>query len=686
MSIISEFISSRSHPSNPDRWLIRMLGGDETDAGIRVDRDTALSSTAVFAGVRLIAEGLATIPLSVMQRDGESREARPDHPLHRVLHDDWNPELTAPEGRSILVANAVVCGNGYAEVARDNAGRIAEMWPIWPHRIRPARVRGQLGYRVATDDGEVILGADQVLHLRGFSMGGLVGLDVVETMRNSIGLTVATEKYGAGFFAKGMNPSGVLEHPSTLGDVAYANLKESWRGGLDAAHRVKILEEGMSFKPLSVPPEAAQFLETRKFQVVEVARMLNVAPHLLRSMERATFSNIEQQAIEHVVHTLRPWAVLLEKRLNRLLSEADRSRGFYVHHRLDGLLRGDQKSRYEAYAIGRNWGWLSADDVRALEDQNPLPDGQGGTYLVPANMVPADMLEEVFLSEPEPPPAMDDDPPPEPPEGAAERMRELVETRARMRRETRSVDRRLEARDQVRPGLEDRAATLVEEEVRDIREAMERHLGQRDLQTLAGFLTTYYRDLPDRVSTPFRNLLATLAGLVADAVLEELGAEEERAAVEDALADFVSDYTETMGVRWAARSRRALERILEGEDPERVEAELDAQLEEWSANRAATHANEEAARAESALTRIAYLALGVAAMMWRSNGNSCPLCRAMNGRTVAISAPFLTEGDEVEPELQDGEDKRPPLKVRGKITHPPLHRGCDCSLVSSAGI
>ena len=660
MGLVADLFESRSHPSNPDRWLIRLFGGDPVDAGVQVDQDTALSSTAVFAGIRLIAESLATVPLNVYRADGRSREVARDHPLHHVIHSRWNPELSAAEGRSIMMANAVACGNGYAEVVRDKAGRVRELWPLWPHRVEPMRRGSGLAYRFTPESGPPItLSADRVLHLRGFSNGGLVGIDVVNKMRESVGLTIATERFGARFFGQGLNPGGVLEHPGVLSEPAQKRLMESWKGGLDSAHRVKVLEEGMTFKPISVPPEAAQFLETRKFQVVETARMLNVPPHMLRELDRATFSNIEHQGIEFVRYSLRPWAVLLEQRIDALLSEADRAAGYYTKHVMEGLLRGDMKARYDAYAISRQWGWSSANDIRELEDMNPIEDGD--VYLVPGNMVPADMVGQMMdLQPPDPEP----EPEPEPPEEDTR----AVERRAREERVLAVRDDYRAAQRQVLTRIAD---DVLAHEVKQVRAAMKREL--RDANAFRVWLDEFYETFNVFARDAFLPALQGFADLMAASAEAELSTEGLARQVDS----FVRDYADVMGVRWAARSRREIMRILR-DSPDDAAAEIHDMLDRWTASRAGTVANHEATRAGSAFLRASYIAAGVVMVRWVTRGQNCPLCSAMNGKVVEIQRAFLGAGDVVDP--ADGETT--PLEVSRNISHPPLHEGCDCGIIA----
>jgi len=397
--------------ANPDQWLIRAFGAQETDAGVYVDENAALSSSAIWAGIRLISESLSTVPLHVfqMQADGQRRVVR-DHPVDPLLYTSPNPEMTAQEWRSQMMAALILSGNGYSEIVRDRGGRIRQIWPLSWYRVELERAQDQsLYYEIQTvglDDvnDRVVaarLPADQVLHLRAFNSRGLLGDSMVQRLKQTIGITIATEKFGASFYGAGTQLSGVLTHPGSLSEGAQKRLRDSWNSrhqGLSRAHRIAILEEGMKWEPISVPPEASQFLQTREFQIQEAARALNLPPHLLRDLSRATFSNVEQQAIDFVVNSLRPWAVILEQRMQlSLLTEAERRAGFYIRHNLEGLLRGDIKTRYESYAIGRNWGWLSANDVRELEDLNPIEAGD--VYLQPLNMVEAGSAPDVGVAE-----------------------------------------------------------------------------------------------------------------------------------------------------------------------------------------------------------------------------------------------------------------------------------------------
>lgn len=393
-------MGKRSNLSNPSRWLIDALGGNQSYTGKSVNAETAMTLTAVYACVRILSETVASLPFNVYRRlDPKGKEKATDHYLFPVLRSRANGEMTAFVFWETVMHHLLLWGNAYAEIEYDGGGRARGLWPLNPKNTYPERTEdGRLVYKTILPDGRgVVLPFEKVLHIPGLGFDGLVGYNPIRLAREAIGLGLAAEEYGARFFGNGAKPGGVLEHPGHLDEEAIKNLRESWNemhSGLSKQHRIAILEEGMTYKQIGVPPEEAQFLETRKFQVTEIARFFRVPPHMLADLERATFSNIEQQSIDFVTHSIRPWLVRIEQSVNFKLFGQEGAKKYFAEFVVDGLLRGDIKSRYEAYAIGRQNGWLSADDIREKENMNPLPNGQGEHYLVPLNMIPAEQAGE----------------------------------------------------------------------------------------------------------------------------------------------------------------------------------------------------------------------------------------------------------------------------------------------------
>ena len=372
--------------SDPSAWLQSWLGGGTTKAGAEVSANNAITIPAVFAAVRVISEAIASLPLHVYESTDNGKNRLQGHPANKVLGSVGNPEMTAFTVRETLMSHVLLWGNGYAEIQRNMAGEVVALWPLLPDRTEPIR-RGGIKYYITKVAGQDIrLSDSDVLHISGLSHDGLKGYSPIQLMRESLGLTMAADEYGARMFSNNARPGGILEHPGKLTPETAERLRSSWASihqGLSNAHRVAVLEEGLTWKQLSVSPEDAQFLETRKLQKNEVATMFNIPPHMIGDLEKATFSNIEHQGINFVVHTIRPWLVRWEQEINRKLFPGDA----FAEHTVDGLLRGDIKSRYDAYAVGRQWGWLSVNDVRRLENYNDV-DG-GDLYLTPMNMVDA---------------------------------------------------------------------------------------------------------------------------------------------------------------------------------------------------------------------------------------------------------------------------------------------------------
>lgn len=384
-------------------------------AGEWVNADSAMAIAAVWACVRVISETVAALPWQVIEkvqtRTGTRRERRSDSDQEWILATQANPELTAYAFRETLLAHALLWGNGYAEIERSADGRPQWLWPLTPDRVTPKRsATGGLEYEVNQGGAQAtIIPARDMFHLHGLGFDGTVGYSVIAVAARSLGLTLALERFGANFFANGAHPGAVLEHPGKLSPEAHANLSKSVQEQISGKNALRpfILEEGMKWQAMTIPPEEAQFLESRRFQVAEVCRWFRVPPHMVADLDKATFSNIEHQAIEFVQHTLMPWCRRLETEADiKLFGAVNRGR-VYTKLQLAGLLRGDITSRYNAYATGRQWGWLSANDVREMEDLNGVAGGD--EYLAPMNMVPQDMLRELAEA-PEPAPVPQDDP------------------------------------------------------------------------------------------------------------------------------------------------------------------------------------------------------------------------------------------------------------------------------------
>lgn len=366
-----------------------------TTSGKPVNERTAMQTTAVYACVRILAEAVASLPLHVYEyQDDGGKKLVHDHPLYYLLHDEPNPEMTSFVFRETLMSHLLIWGNAYAQIIRDGAGRVLGLYPLLPDKMEVQRDdKGNIYYVYSRNSdenptfkeyGNIKLKAEDVLHIPGLGFDGLIGYSPIAMAKNAVGMTLACEEYGASFFANGANPSGVLEHPGVLKDPS--KVRESWNSvyrGVSNAHKIAVLEEGMKYQQIGIPPEEAQFLETRKFQINEIARLYRIPPHMVGDLDKSSFSNIEQQSLEFVKYTLDPWVIRWEQSLQRSLLLPGEKGKYFIKLNVDGLLRGDYQSRMNGYAVGRQNGWFSANDIREMENMNPIPDEEGGNlYLI----------------------------------------------------------------------------------------------------------------------------------------------------------------------------------------------------------------------------------------------------------------------------------------------------------------
>ena len=404
MGILSGLFRSRDKPTDRTAGSAYsfFLGG--TASGKYVTERSAMQMTAVYCCVRILSEAVASLPLQFYRyTDDGGKEKAVEHPLYFLLHDEPNPEMTSFIFRETLMTHLLLWGNAYSQIIRNGKGEVVALYPLMPDRMKVDRdEHGRLYYEYTvydSDDVDGRKGTDKVgrtvrlqphdvLHIPGLGFDGLVGYSPIAMAKNAIGLAIATEEYGSKFFANGAAPSGVLEHPGTIKDPS--KVRESWQatfGGSGNANKIAVLEEGMKYTPISISPEQAQFLETRKFQIDEIARIFRVPPHMIGDLEKSSFNNIEQQSLEFVKYTLDPWVSRWEQAMVRALLTPDEKKRYFFKFNVDGLLRGDYQSRMNGYATARQNGWMSANDIRELENLDRIPAEQGGDlYLINGNM------------------------------------------------------------------------------------------------------------------------------------------------------------------------------------------------------------------------------------------------------------------------------------------------------------
>lgn len=665
------------HGERRSNWWEALLA-PESQAGTVVTVDTAMGNAAVYACVRILSETLASLPLIVYERMERGKQRADDYYLYEILHTRPNPLLTSFELRETLQSHLALWGNAYTEIEYNNAGQVTALWPLRPDRMLKITTSGERRtYEYQMPDGTAkYFDGSRIWHIRGLGSDGLFGYSPISLMRNAIGLGLASEKYGSKFFANNARPSGVLEHPGVLGNDANKSLTTSWNEmhlGLDNAQRVAILEEGMKYHQIGIPPEDAQFLETRRFQLNEIARMYRIPPHMIGDMDRATFANIEHQGIEFVVHTIRPWCVRWEMSISRdLMTEGEREK-YFAEFLVDGLLRGDTPSRYQAYATGFQYGWLSQNEIRERENMNPVE--KGDEYYVPMNLMAVGSTTNE--------PATNETNGTEEPATNERRLPIKREQRA-MGRGVRSRRRNYEA---ALPVFEDGAGRVYRREKNDVGEQARKMLkpgyGAAEVAEFERWLEGFYEEheaFARKQMTPAMEAYARQTLAAVEDELEELRLEAMQAgmaepgevAYED-VRGFIESYILQYGVRSTTRSLNWLKQALHEAAPGDELQAVEQKLSDWQDWRPANTANEEATRESNAVAKAAYGVAGIIKIISMAFGESCPYCRGLDGKVIDIEKFFLEAGLPFMPE-----GATTPLTVSSSKSHAPYHDGCDC--------
>lgn len=626
------------------------------DAFIRSHRDTALavnatqalSIPAVFACVRVLSESIASLPLLLYRRTDGGRERAGDHPLYTVLHKLANPDHASVEFRELLMAYLLLWGNAFAEIRRNGAGQVVELWPLLPWKMT-VRSRPE-GITYIYDGREAPYTREQIMHIRGLGINTVTGISVVAQHRQAMAISSAAASYGEHFFANNARPNGVLKTPNALTKEARDNLRASWSeayAGPNNTGRTAVLEEGLEYQGISLPPEDVQFLQTRQFQVVEIARVFRVPPHMIADLTQATYSNIEHQGIEFLNYSLRPWLVRIEQAIYRdLLTPAERQI-YYAEHMVDGLLRTDIDTRYRSYATGRQNGWLSANDIRQMENM-PLIDG-GDVYLTPLNMVPSDQAGE----------QQGDD--------GVPIVRRSLETRASP---PQMALKRKQLSTAQRAVLADAMGVVLRREANDISNALQRHGGQWSAE-FGKWLEEFYTGHKQFMVRKLLPTFQTFAALVRDLVAEEI---DHRAEYD--LDGFITVYLLGLANRHIGKSQLHLQNAVTSEDPETAASDL---FTKWRDERPVSAARGESTQFSNAIAKALYVTAGIGTLTWHEVGDSCPYCTALNGRQIPIDSYFVSQGEDWQPEGAEV-----PLNPSSNIGHPPAHDGCDC--VTLAGV
>ena len=656
--LAANYLYKRGLLADEGGWLVRHFGGRPVSSGVAVNETTAMQSTAVFASVRLIAGTIASLPLPVYRRDGDTKERDSDNPVYKLLHDRPNPDLSSFQWRQTGVAHQLLYGNWYNEI-EFRRGKPWALHPIPPWRVKVLTKNRGKYYDIEIPNGEnYILPASKILHVPNITVTGAVGISCIQAGAEAVGLSLAAEEYGAKFFGEGTNVGAVVEHPGKIAPDRRADFAENMRvqyAGLKKSHKLMLLEEGMKFARIGVPPNEAQFIETRKYQVAEIGRLFGITQlHKIGDLERATFSNVEHLGIEFVTDTIRPLLVNIEQEFNYRLFEDDAFCEFLV----DGLLRGDTATRYAAYATARQWGWMSANDVRRLENMNPLPDEQGDVYYIPMNMIPADKIESYepkTTVEPEP---VDDD--------------RSIESRSLEQRQ-RAADIRQTVANSYDGMFRNTVQKILTREKGHVIKAAKKHFEERTSLTFDDWLVDFYEEFRLFIKKELKPAIHAISGAVATVAAEEVNSKYDDVGIDK----FVDDLSDRCSTRHIIASRSKIRKIVgnalsDGVDPVPL---IEQQMEHWEENRADSYVSNGLVNTANEAAKWVFAGAGVQMLRWVARGSkTCPYCQELNGKIVGIDQPFVAKDDTLQ-----SEDGR--MRISKPTLSPPLHDGCVCSVI-----
>lgn len=635
---------TRASLASPDTWLLNEQGGPSS-SGVNVSQSTALNFSAVFAAVRILSETIASLPLVTYRRTAKGKARATKNPAYELLHDAPNPETTALAFREALMGHVLTWGNGYAEIRRDGSGMPRELWLIPPDIVTPMRSpEGRIVYEVRVGSDRVRLDRDDVLHVAGLGYDGIIGYSPIRKLRDAIGLGISAENAQSAFFANGSRPSGALKFPGKLNDDALRHIRESWRGSYQGSGNtgsVPILEQGLEWQSLGIPPEDAAYLETRRWQLREIAAAYRIPVHMLGDMSAgASYASIEQMSLEFTMYSLRPWLVRIEQELNRKIFRLAGDRDHFAEHLVDGLLRGDVATRYNAYKVGREGGWLSVNDIRRLENMDTVDQDGGDEYLRPLNMA--------TISTPVAEPA------------ARSSEMDGGDMESTDDAQGFSVEETLRQRDQLRDRyaglLHDAVGRVIKVETNAARRSAKKPIGD-----FRSWLASYYSEgsFEDKVF----EILHPVVDVVTRSCFELVEGELGRDAGDP--TEVVSKLAAGMSRRHAERSRRLVQ-DLEGEA-------LSDELATWGNDRHDDESSIELRRLVQAAIVAAYRSANVAEVVWKNRPESTIQYEQLEGRAASVGSPIVSSGEKLKADGSTFENRR-------DLAHPPLHRG-DCSEV-----
>lgn len=699
------------HPSRLDDPRIVFgdaYGAHDESTGLRLTERDVLGWPAVLQACRLVSWSIGMTPCQLFEKTTEGTKklkAAEDHPLHWILHDEPHPEYTPFEWKADIAFNAIFRGNWYGQKITTQGNAIQSVFPLDTNRMdRVDRINGRLKFTYREANSRLrVFDMDELTHVRGFADGGVLGLALQQLSPRTVAKGVAMDQFGAKVFKNGVLSTAIVEQDPDVKlrwtederKAFFDKLSDSISGS-ENWHKVIGLPGGMHLKSLGISAKEAQLVEGLTFQVQDVARLTGVPPSLLMDLSRATFSNVEQQMLQFFKLVLGPWFAILEQRFAKSLLTPEERRRYVIKFNPDAILRTTLKERYDAYRVAVGQPWMSVNEARDLEDMPSLGE-TGDVVMQPLNMTNPggnpDNTEEPMA------PPQDGD--------SGTRTRSLpskpcqrrdcthakhaapTEYRnagragyltAERREEVRDLIReRTALRDAFRRQIQRDATRLVKGEIREIKKLMDKHLDTRDAESLTKAVERYYEGEGTRgFMAAVNNILGDVLTSYAESMATAVGREMNQDAPD--VSEFVRDYLTAFARRTAGSHLGQIKKLIEeSDDPSKA---LERRLEEWEeepASQAQKISDREVIQLGEAVVRAGLVALGVTRLAWAANSGACPICEEIDGQIVGVEEVFVEASGQVDP----ADDNVVPLRVERDVNHPPLHQGCECSLVAA---
>ena len=605
---------------------------------------SALNLSAVWNAVSLLSGHIAMLPLILYKRTANGGKTRAtDHPLYRVLEIEPNELMTSFQMRQASVIHQELWGDTYIWICRPGNGSI-ELWPLNPGVTYREKVGGKILYRTQVDGVGYTIPREEMIHIPIMSLNGIDGINPIAKRRRSFSLMLAAEEQAESFYKNSSKPAGVLQLKKALTDEAFKRLKESWSemygGGAGNHHRTAILEEEGEFKPIQFNAEEIQMLGSREFSVTEVSRWFNIPPHKIKDLTRSTFSNIEHQNIDYVQDSLLPRLIRIEQALTKMLLTKAEQKEYFIEFLVEGLLRGDIKTRYEAYQIARQNGAMSANEWRRKENMNPIDDPSGDAYHMQLNMVDMKDLSGDTGNDNS---------------GNSDSARQMIRPFQK-----RSVEKRRTITNRFKARYRSLAKAILKDEIPAVQEIIKSSGADRTAFLEA--LEAFYRQFQEKIAVRAGGVIQVNADEIRYLAEDEIG----KAMADSEYEAFTRQLVQNFALRYSIKSKEDLKKR------ESVE-EMEEQTEHWKESRPDI-VEAERIKVESAVSRAVWSSGGVVKIKSVANGDSCPFCSALNGKIIGIQESFL------EPGQFQPEGAAAPLTVSSRKNHPPYHDGCECGI------